>query len=84
MDSNAIKPDTYMGLSQQYIKDEISDEEFTKRCNRLKRIPINTYVSISEKFMQGEISEDEFVERYNRLIEKEPRPFGPPGPHEHI
>ena len=61
---DAIEPDTYMGLSQQYIKDKISDEEFTKRCNRLKRIPINTYVSISEKFMQGEISEDEFVERY--------------------
>lgn len=60
-----------MGLSQQYIKDEISDEEFAKRCNRLKRIPINAYVSISEKFMQGEISEDEFVERYNRLVEQE-------------
>lgn len=43
---DAIEPDTYMGLSQQYIKDEISDEEFAKRCNRLKRIPINTYVSI--------------------------------------
>lgn len=70
MDSNAIKPDTYMGLSQQYIKDEISDEEFTKRCNRLKRIPMKTYVSISEKFMHGEISEDEFVERYNRLVEQ--------------
>ena len=57
MSDNAIKPDTYMGLSQQYIKDEISDEEFAKRCNRLKRIPINAYMSISEKFMQGEISE---------------------------
>lgn len=34
---DAIEPDTYMGLSQQYIKDEISDEEFTKRCNRLKK-----------------------------------------------
>lgn len=32
---DAIEPDTYMGLSQQYIKDEISDEEFAKRCNRL-------------------------------------------------
>lgn len=30
---DAIEPDTYMGLSQQYIKDEISDEEFAKRCN---------------------------------------------------
>jgi hypothetical protein len=48
MSDNTIEPDTYMGLSQQYIKDEISDEEFAKRCNRLKRIPINTYVSISE------------------------------------
>lgn len=31
MSDNTIKPDTYMGLSQQYIKDEISDEEFTKK-----------------------------------------------------
>jgi hypothetical protein len=35
MSDNTIEPDTYMGLSQQYIKDEISDEEFAKRCNRL-------------------------------------------------
>ena len=68
MSDNTIEPDTYMGLSQQYIKDKISDEEFTKRCNRLKRIPINTYVSISEKFMQGEISENEF-EDAGELIE---------------
>nr|DAG19331.1 MAG TPA: VPS28 protein [Caudoviricetes sp.] len=82
---DTIKPDTYMGLAQQYIKDEISDEEFTKRCDRLKRIPINTYVSISEKFMQGEISEDEFVERYNRLIEQEAeKHWEPVEPHEHI
>ena len=82
---DTIEPDTYMGLSQQYIKDEISDEEFTKRRNRLKRIPINTYVSISEKFMQGEISEDEFVERYNRLIEQEAeKHWEPVEPHEHI
>lgn len=53
MNNNTIEPDTYMSLSQQYIKDEISDEEFTKRCNRLKRIPINTYVSISEKIYAG-------------------------------
>ena len=82
---DAIEPDTYMGLSQQYIKDEISDEEFAKRCNRLKRIPINAYVSISEKFMQGEISEDEFVERYNRLVEQEAeKHWEPVEPHEHI
>ena len=82
---DAIKSDTYMSLSQQYIKDEISDEEFTKRCNRLKRIPINTYASISEKFMQGEISEDEFVEQYNRLIEQEAEKHREPvEPHEHI
>lgn len=37
MNNNTIEPDTYMSLSQQYIKDEISDEEFTKRCNRLKK-----------------------------------------------
>lgn len=80
MNNNTIEPDTYMSLSQQYIKDEISDEEFTKRCNRLKRIPINTYVSISEKFMQGE-----FVERYNRLIEQEAeKHWEPVEPHEHI
>lgn len=53
MSDNTIEPDTYMGLSQQYIKDEISDEEFAKRCNRLKRIPINAYVSISEKIYAG-------------------------------
>jgi hypothetical protein len=74
-----------MGLSQQYIKDKISDEEFAKRCNRLKRIPINTYVSISEKFMHGEISEDEFVEQYNRLVEQEAeKHWEPVEPHEHI
>jgi len=39
---DAIEPDTYMSLSQQYIKNEISDAEFTKRCNRLRRIPKNT------------------------------------------
>lgn len=33
MSDNTIEPDTYMGLAQQYIKDEISDKEFTKRCN---------------------------------------------------
>lgn len=82
---DAIESDTYMGLSQQYIKDEISDEEFTKRCNRLKRIPINTYVSIRKKFMQGEISEDEFVEQYNRLIEQDAeKHWEPVEPHEHI
>lgn len=46
MIDNTIEPDTYMGLSQQYIKDEISDEEFVKRCNRMKRIPMKAYVSI--------------------------------------
>lgn len=52
MSDNTIEPDTYMGLSQQYIKGEISDEEFTKRCNRLKRIPINTYMSIYKGVMK--------------------------------
>lgn len=27
MSDNTIEPDTYMGLSQQYIKDKISDED---------------------------------------------------------
>lgn len=49
MSDNTIEPDTYMGLAQQYIKNEISDEEFTKRCNRLKRIPMKTYVSIFKR-----------------------------------
>lgn len=63
----------------------MSDEELTKRCNRLKRIPVNTHVSISEKFMHGEISEDEFVEQYNRLVEQEAeKHWEPVGPHEHI
>lgn len=85
MSDNTIEPDTYMGLAQQYIKNEISDEEFTKRCNRLKRIPMKTYVSISEKFMHGEISEGEFVERYNRLVEQEAeKHWKPVEPHEHI
>lgn len=85
MSNNTIESDTYMGLSQQYIKDKISDEEFTKRCNRLKRIPIKAYMIISEKFMQGEISEDEFVEQYNRLVEQEAeKHWEPVEPHEHI
>lgn len=32
---DAIEPDTYMGLSQQYIKGEISEDEFVERYNRL-------------------------------------------------
>ena len=54
MSDNTIEPDTYMGLAQQYIKNEISDEEFTKRCNRLKRIPMKTYVSIFRRNKNGQ------------------------------
>lgn len=32
---DAIKPDTYMGLSEQCMKGEISEEEFVERYNRL-------------------------------------------------
>lgn len=32
---DTIEPDTYMGLSQQYIKGEISEDEFVERYNRL-------------------------------------------------
>lgn len=35
MSDNTIEPDTYMGLAQQYIKNEISEEEFVERNNRL-------------------------------------------------
>lgn len=35
MSDNTIEPDTYMGLAQQYIKNEISDEEFTNRSNHM-------------------------------------------------
>lgn len=35
MSDNTIEPDTYMGLAQQYIKNEISEEEFVERYNRL-------------------------------------------------
>lgn len=35
MSDNTIEPDTYMGLAQQYIKNEISEEEFVERHNRL-------------------------------------------------
>ncbi len=88
--SNTIKPDTYMSLVQQYIKNEINESEFTKRCSRLERVPESIgirceYISISEKFMQGEISEDEFVEQYNRLVEQEAeKHWEPVEPHEHI
>lgn len=87
---DAIKPDTYMSLSQQYIKDEINESEFTKRCSRLEKVPESIgirceYISISEKFMQGEISEDEFVEQYNRLVEQDAeKHWEPVEPHEHI
>lgn len=32
---DAIEPDTYMSLSQQYIKGEMSEEEFVEQYNRL-------------------------------------------------
>lgn len=35
MSDNTIEPDTYMGLAQQYIKNEISEEEFVEQYNRL-------------------------------------------------
>lgn len=35
MSDNTIEPDTYMGLAQQYIKNEISEEEFVERYKRL-------------------------------------------------
>lgn len=70
MSDNAIKPDTFMSLAQQYIKSEINEAQFEERCSRLERIPKSIgiqceYISVSEKFMQGEISEDEFAEQYN-------------------
>lgn len=88
--NNAIKPDTYMSLAQQYIKSEINEAQFEERCSRLEMVPKNIgiqceYISVSEKFMQGEISEEEFVEQYNRLIEREAeKHWEPVEPHEHI
>lgn len=35
---DTMEPDTYMSLSQQYIKKEISEAEFTEQCNRLERV----------------------------------------------
>ena len=32
---DAIKTDTYMNLSEKFMKGEISDEEFVERYNRL-------------------------------------------------
>ncbi len=32
---DAIKPDTYMNLSEKFMKGKISDEEFVERYNRL-------------------------------------------------
>ncbi len=32
---DAIKSDTYMNLSEKFMKGEISDEEFVERYNRL-------------------------------------------------
>lgn len=90
MSNNTIEADTYMSLSQQYIKDEINEAEFAKRCSRLERVPESIgirceYISISEKFMQGEMSEEEFVEQYNRLVEQEAEKHREPvEPHEHI
>lgn len=87
---DAIEPDTYMSLSQQYIKGEINKAQFEERCSRLERVPKSIgiqceYISVSEKFMQGEISEDKFVEQYNRLIEQEAeKHWEPVEPHEHI
>lgn len=60
---------------------KIDTNEFKERIDAIKP---DTYMGLAEKFMKCEIDEEEFVERYNRLIEKEPRPFGPPRPHEHI
>ncbi len=88
--NNAIKPDTYMSLAQQYIKNEINKVQFEERCSRLERVPKNIgiqreYISISEKFMQGEINEEEFVEQYNRLVEQDAeKHWEPVEPHEHI
>lgn len=88
--NNAIKPDTYMSLAQQYIKSEINKAQFEERCSRLEMVPKSIgiqceYISVSEKFMQGEMSEDEFVEQYNRLIEQEAeKHWEPVEPHEHI
>lgn len=90
MNDNARETDTYMSLSQQYIKGEINKVQFEEWCSRLERVPKSIgiqceYMSISEKFMQGEISEDEFVERYNRLIEQDAeKHWEPVEPHEHI
>ena len=71
----------YRVLSAMLIRGEISRQEFIERIDAIKQ---DTYMSLADKFMKGEIGEIEFVERYNRLIEKEPQPFGSPGPHEHI
>ena len=90
MSNNAIKPDTYMSLAQQYIKNEINEVQFEERCSRLEMVPKSigiqaSYINISEKFMQGEISEDEFVEQYNRLVEQDAeKHWEPVEPHEHI
>ena len=90
MSNNPRETDTYMNLSQQYIKKEINKAEFAKRCSRLERVPKSIgiqceYISVSEKFMQGEIREDEFVEQYNRLVEQEAKKhWEPVEPHEHI
>lgn len=32
---DAIKPDTYMNLSERFMKGEIGEEEFVERYNRL-------------------------------------------------
>jgi len=32
---DAIKPDTYMNLSEKFMKGEIGEEEFVERYNRL-------------------------------------------------
>lgn len=68
-------------LQDMLIAGKMDVHEF-KEC--IDAIKPDTYMGLAEKFMKGKISEMEYVERYNRLIEEEPQPFGPPGPHEHI
>lgn len=59
------------------IEGKISRQEFKERIDA-------EYNKLEQELMNDEITPDQHVERYNELMKMEPRPFGEPGPHEHV
>ena len=67
----------YKILEQMLIEGKISRQEFKERIDA-------EYNKLEQELMNDEITPDQHVERYNELMKMEPRPFGEPGPHEHV